>query len=174
MLGLWGWETGDDAVRVYYRSYDLPAIPDSCADAGGEEEAPADGGDADAGGDAAAEDEAEDLPQGAECVCPPQNCSQFATAENATLCDIPPCCLPPEESASGTRSLESSPESTDGTDPDTVSDTDSSTSDESTVEPDVVSWDSVEDMVIDDGDFDDVPDDVKADIAAEAASRTSV
>ena len=90
------------------------------------------------------------------------------------MCAIPDCCLPPESSLSGSQSEESSPESTDGTDPDTVSDTDSSTSDESTDEPPVLDWEDVDGLVIEDGDFDDVPDDIKADIAAAAADRTEV
>jgi len=78
-------------------------------------------------------------------------------------------------SESASQSAESSTESTDGTDPDTESDTDSSTSDLPTAEePDVVAWDAVEDLVIGPGDFQDVPEEVKAEIEAVARTRTHV
>jgi len=170
LTGLWGWESWDTAVRVYRRSYTLPAVPASCAEGGAddaeeqpEEETPGE------------EDEAETLPEGADCVCPAIDCLDFATSDNETLCEIPPCCLPPDSfSASGSKSQYSSPESTDGTDPDTVSDTDSSSSDEDSEERTAKDWDDEKDRGFDDGDFDDVPDDVQDDIVKNATSRTTV
>ena len=177
VTGLWGWESWDTAVRVYYRSYALPAIPASCADGGEDDEAEgAEEGEGEegAGGDPSIGDGSEVL----SCVCPAQDCAQ--TAEDPdTECEIPECCLPPPESETSStddvaRSEESSTESTDGTDPDTVSDTDSSSSDVSESEPPVVAWDEVDDLVISNDDFDDVPDQVKEEIEAAAASREKV